>query len=129
MIVFGFAGVVALLLLASAIATIVMSGRIERRFPPVGSFVEVKGTRLHYVDEGPKDAPAVLLIHGASSNLRDMLIPARKTLGGNYRLIAVDRPGHGWSERGLFSATPDQQAKTLADFLTAISVDKAVVFG
>ena len=125
----GFAGLLALGLIAGAVFTFVASGRIDRRNPPIGSFVEVNGTRLHYVDEGPKDAPAVLLIHGASSNLRDMLVPARKSLGGKYRLIAVDRPGHGWSERGLYSATPDAQARTLADFLTALKVDKAVVFG
>ena len=128
-IVLGLAAIIALGLLACAIVTIVMSGRIDKRYPPIGSFIEVNGTRLHYVDEGPKDAPAVLLIHGASSNMRDMLIPARKSLGGKYRLIAVDRPGHGWSERGLFSATPDAQARTLADFLDAIKVDRAVVFG
>ena len=129
LILLGLAGVIALGLLAVAVVTVVMAGRIDKRYPPIGSFVEVNGTRLHYVDEGPKDAPAILLIHGASSNLRDMLIPARASLGGKYRIIAVDRPGHGWSERGLYSATPDAQARTLADLLTAINVDKAVVFG
>jgi pimeloyl-ACP methyl ester carboxylesterase len=129
MILLGLAGIIALGLIACSIITIVMSNRIDKRYPPIGSFIEVNGTRLHYVDEGPKDAPAVLLIHGASSNLRDMLIPVRKSLGGKYRLIAVDRPGHGWSERGLYSATPDAQARTLADFLTALKVDRAVVFG
>ncbi len=128
-IVLGFAGLIVLGLLACAVVTIVISNRIDKRYPPIGSVVEVNGTRLHYVDEGPKDAPAILLIHGASSNLRDMLIPARVSLGAKYRLIAVDRPGHGWSERGLYSATPDAQARTLADFLTAIDVGQAVVFG
>ena len=128
-ILLGFAGLVAFVLLACAIVTIIVSNRIEKKYPAIGSFIEVNGTRLHYVDEGPKDATVVLLIHGASSNLRDMLIPARKTLGSKYRIIAVDRPGHGWSERGLYSATPDAQARTLADFLTALKVDKAVVFG
>jgi pimeloyl-ACP methyl ester carboxylesterase len=128
-IMLGLAGLIALGLMACAVITIIVSNRIDKRHPPVGLFIEVNGTRLHYVDEGPKDVPAILLIHGASSNLRDMLIPARKSLGGKYRLIAVDRPGHGWSERGLYSATPDAQARTLADFLTAIKVDKAVVFG
>lgn len=129
MILLWLAGLIALGLLALAVVTMILAGRIDKRFPPIGSFVEVNGTRLHYTDEGPKDGTAVLLIHGASSNLRDMLIPARASLGGKYRLIAVDRPGHGWSERGLFSATPDAQARTLADFLSAINVGKAVVFG
>lgn len=128
-ILLGLVGLVGLALLAGAIVTIVVSSRIEKRNPPIGNFIDINGTRLHYVDEGPSDAPVVLLIHGASSNVRDMLVPARARLGGKYRLIAVDRPGHGWSERGLFSSTPDAQAQTLADFLTAVYVDKAVVFG
>lgn len=129
MVLLGLCSLIVLLLLAGALVTLVVSARIDRRFPAIGSFIDVNGARLHYVDEGPKDAPTVLLIHGASSNLRDMLIPARKSLGGKFRIIAVDRPGHGWSERGLFSATPDAQARTLADFLTALKIEKAVVFG
>lgn len=133
-VLLAFAGTVILAMLAGALITVIVSSRIDKRYPPIGRFIEVNGTRLHFVDEGPRQGPAVLLIHGASSNLRDMIIPARQTLadrasGSKIRLIAVDRPGHGWSERGLYSATPDAQARTLADFLTALGVDQAVVFG
>jgi hypothetical protein len=46
--------------------------RAERDNPPVGRFLEVDGTRLHYLDEGPADAaptgvggdPPVVLLHG-----------------------------------------------------------------
>jgi pimeloyl-ACP methyl ester carboxylesterase len=124
---------VILLLAAAAIATAVLAPRIERLFPPVGGFVTVKGLRLHVVDEGPRDAPALLLIHGASSNLRDMLGPLRASLGGRYRLIAVDRPGHGWSERGddavTGHATPDGQARTLGALLDELGVGRAFVMG
>jgi pimeloyl-ACP methyl ester carboxylesterase len=132
-VVFGALGLIALALAAAAIVTIILSGRIERRFAPIGAFITVNGIKLHVVDEGPRDAPAVLLIHGASSNLRDMLLPARQTFGAKYRLIAVDRPGHGWSERGDDSVTgnntPDGQARFLGALLDEMGVDQAVIFG
>jgi len=48
---------------------------IEQKYPPIGQFVEVKDpvtgqmVRLHYDKRG--SGPAVVLIHGASGNLRD----------------------------------------------------------
>jgi pimeloyl-ACP methyl ester carboxylesterase len=128
-ILFSAAGLVLAAFLIAALATFILSKRIERRFPPVGTFVTVNGTKLHFVDEGPRDAPVILLIHGASSNLRDMLWPVRQTLGGRYRLIAVDRPGHGWSERGTGNATPDAQARLIGAFLDTLGVARAVVMG
>ncbi|NJR14183.1 MAG: alpha/beta hydrolase [Phyllobacteriaceae bacterium] len=123
------ASVLAVLLVAAAVATAVLATRIDRRFPAEGKFITVNGTRLHYVDEGPRTAMPVLLIHGASSNIRDMLGPMRQQLGQRYRLIAIDRPGHGWSERGTNHNSPDAQARTLADALGALGVDKAIIYG
>jgi pimeloyl-ACP methyl ester carboxylesterase len=123
------AGGLAAALILAAIATWVIAKRIERRFPPVGAFLTVNGVPLHYVDEGPRDAPVILLIHGASSNLRDVIGPARAALGGRFRLIAADRPGHGWSQRGAGHDTPDGQAKLFGAFLDALGVTKAVVKG
>ncbi|MCU0830956.1 MAG: alpha/beta hydrolase [Rhizobiaceae bacterium] len=122
-------GLVLLLLVAGALATVILAKRIERRFPPIGTFLTVDGVRLHLVDEGPREAPAVLLIHGASSNIRDVLGPARLHLGGRFRLIAIDRPGHGWSERGTGHDTPAGQARLLARALDALGVDKAIIKG
>lgn len=115
--------------LLAAVATSLLAARIEARHPPVGRFIEVAGARLHVVDEGPRDAPAVLLIHGASGNLRDQIAPARATLGATHRLIAVDRPGHGWSGRGADGATIDGQARMLGALLDALGVDQAVAVG
>ncbi len=45
-------------------------------------------------DEGPRDAPAVLLLHGSSSSLEDWDGWAR-ALTGRYRVVRYDQPGHG----------------------------------
>ena len=88
---------------------------IKRAHPPSGRFVEVDGGRLHLVELGPADAPPVVLLHGASTNLEDMRLALADRLAANYRVILIDRPGHGWSDRpgGSADASPARQAKLI----------------
>lgn len=108
------------------------SWRIERRHPPVGSFAEIGGTRIHYVhvpaSEGV-DLPPVVLIHGASANLNDQMVPLRPLLEGRAELLFLDRPGHGWSERGEGNDTPDGQAATIAALMDRLGIGRAIVVG
>ncbi len=65
---------------------------------PLGTFAEVRGETIHYVDEG--QGSAIVLVHGASGNLGDMelrLAPALRAAG--HRVITIDRPGLGLSSR------------------------------
>ncbi|MEP2737162.1 MAG: alpha/beta hydrolase [Erythrobacter sp.] len=52
------------------------------------------GQEVHLRDEGPKDAPAIILLHGANSSLHtwDDWAQALKT---EYRVIRFDQMGHG----------------------------------
>lgn len=127
-----------LLLLLGAVATWLVTGIIERRYPPIGRMVEVgEGGaigRLHLVDTGPAHAPAlgtVVLLHGASGNLSDPMLAIGRRLAERYRVIAVDRPGHGWSDRveGKDAAAPTRQAALIAQALRSIGVRQAVVVG
>ena len=77
---------------------------IERRNPPVGSFVDIDGAELHYVHvPAPTnpDLPPIVFIHGASGNLMDQMVPLRPVLEGRAEMLFVDRPGHGWSRARL----------------------------
>src|SRR5277367_6636882 len=58
---------------------------------------------IFYRDAGPKDAPAILLLHGfpTSSNMFRNLIPRLAT---SFRVIAPDYPGYG------LSSMPDHKA-------------------
>ncbi|MEO0635037.1 MAG: alpha/beta hydrolase [Pseudomonadota bacterium] len=106
--------------------------QIEERFPPIGDFVVVDGLRLHVVDSGEADLPAVLFIHGASANLRDQHAVYAEALDGIARTIFVDRPGHGYSERGddmMAMAGPEPQSRLFGQLLTELGVDRAVVLG
>ena len=106
------------------------SERIEAQFPPAGEFAEVAGVRLHYVDrpvEG-SDKPPVVFLHGASGNLNDQRVAFESQLADSRRLIFIDRPGHGYSQRGG-AETPAQQADLIAGLLEQLGIEKAVIVG
>jgi pimeloyl-ACP methyl ester carboxylesterase len=122
------------LLALGAAFTYLYAWTVERRFPPTGRFVEVDGCRLHYREEGPNEEPArgtVVLLHGASSNLVESMLGLGGSLSQSYRVLAFDRPGHGWSERkpGLSEAEPARQAVLIAGALRQLGVRNAVIVG
>ncbi|MGI4765391.1 MAG: alpha/beta fold hydrolase, partial [Janthinobacterium lividum] len=59
--------------------------------------VDVDGVEIFYREAGPRDAPAVLLLHGYPSSSRqyDALLPL---LADRYHVIAPDYPGFGQSD-------------------------------
>lgn len=120
------------LILVLAGATRVGAWLIERRNQPVGSFVTVNGTRLHYVHVGNPDSadlPPVVFIHGASGNLKDQMLPFRAALEGRAEMLFFDRPGHGWSTRGTKNEDPHGQAKTIAALMDQAGIGKAIIVG
>ena len=58
--------------------------------------IEVAGTTLHVRDTGPRQAPAVILIHGFGSSLQTWDAWA-KALEAEHRVIRFDLPGSGLS--------------------------------
>lgn len=59
------------------------------------------GQQIHYRDQGRRDAPAIILIHGSNASLHTWE-PLVKRLGATWRIVTLDLPGHG-----LTGATPD----------------------
>jgi haloalkane dehalogenase len=62
-------------------------------------YVDLDGLRMHYVDEGPRDAPPVLMLHGEPSwcFLYRKMIPILVAAG--HRVIAPDLIGFGRSDK------------------------------
>ena len=52
------------------------------------------GLTVHLRDEGPQDAPAIILLHGSNSQLQTWDEWTAK-LKDKYRIIRLDLPGHG----------------------------------
>jgi len=123
----GCAVLAALFAALTAIGTVM----IERQYPPEGRFVEVTGGRLHVLERGQPDAPVVVLLHGASGNLQDVDAALGAPLATRYRVIMIDRPGHGWSDRpgGEDGASPARQAALVAQALAKLGVARAILVG
>ena len=106
----------------------VPSDEIARRWPPIGEFVEIDGARVHYWERG-KGQP-VVLIHGASGNMRDWTFQLAPMLAKSYRVIVFDRPGFGYSERTAErSWDPAVQAIHLQAATRKLGVERPIVVG
>ena len=84
-----------LLLAVSALATRRLARKAAADYPPSGRWLEVQGTRLHYVDKG--QGRPVILLHGLRGSLYEFEASITDRLARQCRVIAFDRPGHGYS--------------------------------
>jgi pimeloyl-ACP methyl ester carboxylesterase len=107
-----------------------IAAEVARAYPPRGAFLDLPGGRLHYRERAPvgDNRGTVVMVHGASSNHADLLATLGPELS-RYRLIALDRPGHGWSERldGSAMADPGRQAAVLMQALDKIAPETVVL--
>jgi pimeloyl-ACP methyl ester carboxylesterase len=122
-------GAAALGMAAAAMRAAAAPARAEALHPPVGRFVTVEGLRVHWTEAG--EGPPVVLIHGASGNLRDFTFSLMGRLAaGGVRAIAFDRPGFGYSERQAARGwEPAEQARLLRGAAAAIGAARPVVAG
>lgn len=103
-------------------------------FPP--HYLEVDDTeggslRLHYVDEGPRDAAPILLMHGEPtwSYLYRHMIPPLVAAG--HRVIAPDLVGFGRSDKPARQEdyTYQRHVDWMASFLGQLDLNQITFFG
>ncbi len=92
--------------------------RAEYGLPTSKTFVASPGVNVHYTDEGRNDGRVIVMVHGFAASVQAWG-PWIERLKGDYRLIAIDLPGHGLTE-----TPPGYQASlegnaALVDALTA----------
>lgn len=102
--------------------------KVEAGLPPTGRFVDVPGARLHVVERGT--GPPLLLVHGLAGQLRHFTFGVADQLASQYRVVAVDRPGSGYSVRTPgASAALGAQAEVLAALIDTLQLGRPVVVG
>ena len=92
-----------------------------------GTFIDVEGVRVHYVEAGRGEP--VVLIHGLNASTFSFryMIP---DLAQHFRVVALDLKGFGYSERpaeGDFSLTA--QAKLVEQTMARLGIERAAVIG
>ncbi|MGI4764524.1 MAG: alpha/beta fold hydrolase [Janthinobacterium lividum] len=95
----------------------------ERRYAETG-----EGRRIAYVEAG--SGPGVVLIHGTLMTADDMRLGPMPALSQAFRCVAVDRPGHGWSDhvRGA-DASLWAQMETIRGAVRTLGLDRPVICG
>jgi len=122
-------GALALAAVGLAITNRARAKQAVRENPPLGQFIEVDGVCLHYGEKG--SGPPILLVHGNGVMIQDWIISGLfDELARTHRVIAVDRPGFGYSSRPRgIRWTPERQADLLAKLLQRLDARPALAVG
>ncbi len=89
--------------------------------------IQVRNISIGLIDEGQGEQ-VLVLIHGLGSNAKSWIknIPA---LAKKYRVIALDLPGYGKSDKGYYQYSMDFYADVVKDLLNDISVSRVTLVG
>ncbi|MBB4198594.1 alpha/beta hydrolase [Rhodoblastus sphagnicola] len=120
-----------------AVATVALSlvlyapdkprAELEAAYP--GAYRMVDGVRLRLRDTGPRDAPAVILLHGFGSSL-DTWEPWATSLSAHYRVIRFDLPGFGLTGPDPTGDYTDaREIQILVDLMDQLGVARASLVG
>ncbi len=98
-------------------------------YPFHDNWIGIDGNSIHYVDEGPRNAPVLLFIHpgpGWSFTYRYHI----KQLSDKFRCIAPDLPGYGLSEAAEgYDYSLHSQSHALGRFVQTLDLRNMVVWG
>lgn len=115
-------------LLVSMRATRRIARQAERAVPPNGQFIDISTGRLHYIETG--QGPSVLLIHGLGGQARSLSHWLSAPLSKRFRVVCVDRPGMGYSDRSEnASARIDAQAGYMEEVIDKLDLGPTIVVG
>jgi pimeloyl-ACP methyl ester carboxylesterase len=91
--------------------------------------IDMGGYRLHVRDTGPRDAPAIILLHGLGSSLHTFEAWAN-ALDSAYRVIRFDLPGSGLSDPDPTGVYTDVRSMDiLLALMDRLGVQNAVIVG
>lgn len=100
-------------------------------YPFAPHYALIEGLRMHYVEEGPREANPVLMLHGEPtwSYLYRKMIPPLAAAG--YRVIAVDHLGMGRSDKPIELSfhTYEKHVQRLKAFIAALHLENMTLVG
>jgi len=97
---------------------------------PASKFIDMgNGVEAHYRDEGNPNGRVLVLVHGFSASLHTWEKWVA-LLGGEYRMVSVDLPGHGLTRTPKgYQPTIEGYADFVNVFMDKLSIPKATVIG
>jgi pimeloyl-ACP methyl ester carboxylesterase len=104
-------------------------GPLERRYTNEASaFLDVRDARVHYRDEGPRDAPTLVALHGTYSSLHtwEGWVEA---LTDEFRVVRLDMPGFGLTGPRDGRHTLRELVVTVGALCDALDLEQVAVAG
>ena len=92
------------------------------------AFAKVNGAVVHYADEGPGEARAIVFINSLGMDFRIWDDVARP-LAAAYRIVRYDKRGHGLSQLPAGPASMADYAGDLAGLLDRLGLGGATIVG
>jgi len=89
--------------------------------------VTVENHRVTYVESGA--GRPIILLHGNAGGVEDFEFGAVEDLAHEYRVIAIDRPGHGDSDRPDNAGSVEYQAEFLHQTLAEMGIYRPILVG
>ncbi len=130
MIVLAILGLIAAFLLAMNLWTRRLTQQGLHIVPQLGNVEQVPGGSIHYVEKGDPTKPSIVMIHGLSGQLQHYTYALMDKLADDYHVVAVDRPGCGYSTRdnAALAALPEQ-ARMIHEFLQIKGIQRPILVG
>ena len=97
---------------------------------PTSRYADIPGGfRAHYRDDGPADAPVVLLVHGFGDSFLSWA-GWIDVLSKDFRVITLDLPGHGLTRAPAdFAPSSEAQVKFVGDLAAALNLKSYAIAG
>ena len=119
---------VLLLIISCALFTTIISHKIKRSIPKFGKITQLEDAEIHWYDSG--QGRPIIMLHGLGGNLRNFTYALTERLDDDFRVIAIDRAGSGWSRRSKpVIATLQEQARILSEFIEQERIEKPLIVG
>ena len=118
--------------LSACVAPDIPYAELEERYAsPASSYLETEdGLRVHYRDEGPREAATtIVLVHGFAASLHAWE-PWVARLSPDYRMVSLDLPGHGLTRAPeTYEITPTSQVMVVDAVADHLGLGPFVIVG
>jgi pimeloyl-ACP methyl ester carboxylesterase len=95
-----------------------------------GQFIDLGGVEIYYIERGPADGPAVLLLHGFGGSTFSWRLNMDALAEAGYRVVAFDRPPFGLSDKRLgVDYSTAAYAELTAQLMDALAIESAALVG
>ena len=105
--------------------------KLEAKYglPTSQRFEPEPGLRVHYTDEGNRNGRTLIFVHGFAASVHAWR-PWIERLRNDYRLIAIDLPGHGLTEAPAnYRASLDMNVEIVGSLADHAGVERFVLAG